>query len=79
MYYFWIDLGGTNISAGLVDENYRIILKKSRKTNIPRPETEICDDMAGLFFDILTESGVTSEEISFVGIGVRELSTKSPE
>ena len=25
--------------------------------------------MAGLFFDILTESGVTSEEISFVGIG----------
>ena len=28
MYYFGIDLGGTNISAGLVDENYKIILKK---------------------------------------------------
>ena len=27
MYYFGIDLGGTNISAGLVDENYKIILK----------------------------------------------------
>ena len=69
MYYFGIDLGGTNISAGLVDENYKIISKKSCKTNVPRSEAEICDDMAKLFFDILTETGVTSEQISSVGIG----------
>ena len=31
MYYFGIDLGGTNISAGLVDENYKIILSVSQR------------------------------------------------
>ena len=69
MYYFGIDLGGTNISAGLVDENYKIILKKSCKTNVPRSEAEVCDDMADLFFEIISEAGVNSNEIPFVGIG----------
>lgn len=69
MYYFGIDLGGTNISAGLIDENYKIILKKSCKTNVPRSEAEICDDMADLFFEIITEAGVKLYEIPFVGIG----------
>ena len=69
MYYFGIDLGGTNISAGLVDENYKIILKKSCKTNVPRSEAEVCDDMAGLFFEVISEAGVNSNEIPFVGIG----------
>ena len=40
-YYIGIDLGGTNIVAGLVDENYRILNKVSRKTNRPRPAEEI--------------------------------------
>lgn len=69
MYYFGIDLGGTNISAGIVDENYNVILKKRCKTQIPRPEAEICDDMVKLMNEILEESGVSSDEISFVGIG----------
>lgn len=46
MYYLGIDLGGTNIVAGVVDENYKIIAKESCKTNVPRPEEDICDDMA---------------------------------
>lgn len=69
MYFFGIDLGGTNISAGLVDENYKVLLKKSCKTNVPRSETEICDDMATLFFDVLNECHVSPAEIPFVGIG----------
>ena len=44
-YYIGIDLGGTNIVAGVVDENYNIISKASTKTNLPRPEKEIADDM----------------------------------
>lgn len=40
-YYIGIDLGGTNIVAGVVDENYKIISKASTKTNLPRPEKEI--------------------------------------
>ena len=45
-YYVGIDLGGTNIVAGVVDENYKILSKASTKTNLPRPEKEIADDMA---------------------------------
>ena len=32
MYYIGIDLGGTNIAAGIVDENYNIIKKASTPT-----------------------------------------------
>lgn len=46
MYRLGIDLGGTNIVAGVVDENYEIIAKASCKTNVPCPESEICDSMA---------------------------------
>ena len=45
-YYIGIDLGGTNIVAGVVDENYQILTKASVKTNLPRPEQEIAADMA---------------------------------
>ena len=44
-YYVGIDLGGTNIVAGVVDGDYNIIAKASTKTNCPRPEKEIAEDM----------------------------------
>lgn len=46
MYYLGIDLGGTNIVAGVVDEKYKIVAKADCKTAVPRPESEICDSMA---------------------------------
>ena len=45
-YYIGIDLGGTNIVAGVVNESYEILAKASVKTNLPRPEEEIAEDMA---------------------------------
>ena len=45
-YYIGIDLGGTNIVAGVVNEAYEIIAKSSVKPNLPRPEQEIAADMA---------------------------------
>ena len=47
-YYIGIDLGGTNIVAGVVNEAYEILAKASVKTNLPRPEQEIAADMARL-------------------------------
>ena len=69
MYYLGIDLGGTNIVAGVVDENGNIIVKVSCKTNVPRPESEICDDMAVVALKALEEAGLTKNDVSFVGIG----------
>ena len=68
-YYFGIDLGGTNIVAGVVDENYNIISKASTKTNLPRPEKEIADDMAKVSVQAVKEAGISMEQIEWVGIG----------
>ena len=48
MYRVGIDLGGTNIVAGVVDGEYNIISKAECKTAIPRPESDVCDSMAAI-------------------------------
>lgn len=68
-YYIGIDLGGTNIVAGLVDENYRILKKVSRKTNRPRPAEEIAADMAACALDAIKEGGLTKDQVEWIGIG----------
>ncbi len=68
-YYVGIDLGGTNIVAGVVDENYNIVAKASTKTNCPRPEKEIADDMAKMALQAVENAGLTIEQIEWVGIG----------
>ena len=68
-YYIGIDLGGTNIVAGLVDENYKILNKVSRKTNRPRPAEEIAADMAACALDAIKEGGLTKDQIEWIGIG----------
>lgn len=68
-YYIGIDLGGTNIVAGVVDENYSIISKSSTKTNLPRPEKEIAADMAKVSVQAVKEAGLEMDQIEWVGIG----------
>lgn len=70
MYRLGIDLGGTNIVAGVVNENYEIIAKASCKTAVPRPESEICDSMAEVALKAVTKAKLTMEDIESVGIGV---------
>ncbi len=69
MYYLGIDLGGTNIVAGVVDEDGNIIVKASCKTNVPRPQEAICDDMAAVALKALESAGLTKNDINYVGIG----------
>ncbi len=68
-YYVGIDLGGTNIVAGVVDEAYNIIAKASTKTNCPRPEKEIADDMAKMAIQAVENAGLKMEQIEWIGIG----------
>ena len=44
--YIGVDLGGTKIAAGLVDDNLKIIKKASCPTNVGRPYSEIIKDIA---------------------------------
>lgn len=76
-YYVGIDLGGTNIVAGVVDENYKIVAKASTKTNCPRPEKEIADDMAKMAVQAVENAGLTMEQIEWVGIGTPGIANSS--
>lgn len=68
-YYIGIDLGGTNIKAGVVNENYEIIAKASTKTLCPRPAKEIADDMAKVSIEACKNAGIGIDEIEWIGIG----------
>lgn len=69
MYKLGIDLGGTNIVAGVVDENYNVIATAKVKTNCPRPAEEIIDDMAKVTFEAIENAGLTIDDIDYMGVG----------
>ncbi|MBR2086730.1 MAG: ROK family glucokinase [Oscillospiraceae bacterium] len=68
-YYIGIDLGGTNIVAAVVDENYNILTKASTKTNRPRPAEAIADDMAAMAIKAVEDAKLTMDDIEWVGVG----------
>ncbi len=70
MYSVGIDLGGTNIAAGVVDlSTYQIIGKASVPTDIPRPAESIADSIKQAALLAIAESNVTMDDIVSVGIG----------
>lgn len=69
MYNLGVDLGGTNIAVGVVNEKFEIVGRGKKKTNAPRPATEIADDIAAACRMALEEAGITLDDIHSVGIG----------
>ena len=69
MYRFGIDLGGTNIVAGVVDENFKIVATAKRKTNCPRPAEEIVNDMAEVSLEAIAKAGLEAKDIVSAGVG----------
>lgn len=67
--YIGIDLGGTNIKAGVVDENGKILYKDARPTGAHRPADEILKDMADLALDTVKNAGLTLDDIKSIGVG----------
>lgn len=70
MMRFGFDIGGTNIAAGIIDDNHQLIAKGSVK--FPRGEgTEaVIAACAGLYRKVLAETSVTDNEIKGVGVAV---------
>jgi len=69
VHYIGIDLGGTNIAVGLVDEEGKIIHKDSVPTLSEREYPEIIKDMAMLSLKVIEDSGVSLKEVKSIGIG----------
>lgn len=70
MYRIGVDLGGIGIKAGIVDENGKIVLKKSCKTEVDMGFYQIVEDMAGLINDLFDEADISVKEISSIGVGM---------
>ncbi len=68
MYRIGIDLGGTNIAAGIVNEDFEIVSKVSVPTGADRPANEIAADMAALCHAVCEKAGIDPSEIASVGI-----------
>jgi glucokinase len=69
-YKVGIDLGGTNIVAGVVDKDFNIIARAECKTAIPRPEADVCDSMAQVTLEAIEKAKLKMEDIAQIGIGV---------
>ena len=69
LYTIGIDLGGTNIVASVVDDDYNIIGTSKTPTNSPRSADEIFDDIADVCEEAVKTAGLTMEDIDSVGMG----------
>lgn len=68
MYYIGIDLGGTNIAAGVVNENFEIVKKGSVPTLPDRVPELIIKDMGELCGKLVEEAGLEMKDIAYAGI-----------
>lgn len=68
MYRIGIDLGGTNIAAGLVNEKFEIVAKESVPTLSERAGEEIVKDIARVSRLVCEKAGVAIEEVAALGI-----------
>ncbi len=70
MFRIGIDLGGTNMAAGLVDTLGNIIDRASVKTNLPTSGERIVENIAQLTALLLQRNGLQKTQIQSVGVGV---------
>lgn len=65
-----IDLGGTNIAAGVVTSEGKVIAQAQRPTLAQRPWQQVVEDMAEVSLDALAMAGVGVEQVHAIGVGV---------
>ena len=68
-YKVGVDLGGTNIAVGVIDDEYNIIGRGKLKTNVPRPAKEIMADIVKAVRMAVEDAGITVDDIESIGIG----------
>lgn len=70
MYYVGVDVGGTNLVSGLVEENGRILNKVSRPVDKKMDAEALCVEIARLARQVCRGSGVEFDQIRAVGVGI---------
>ena len=70
MVYVGIDLGGTGIKAGVVDETGKILSKVDCPTYLERGHEAVIEDMAKLALKAVEASGHALDDVPYIGCGV---------
>ena len=69
-YFVGIDLGGTDIKVGVIDENYCLISKYVTPTLSNRSVDEIVADMAAAAKTAVKKAGISERDIRHIGVGI---------
>ena len=70
MYRIGIDLGGTNIAVGIVNEKYEIVHEGSIPTRAERDVDEIVSDMADFCKKLVSDAKMSLSDISAIGMAI---------
>ena len=70
MYYIGIDVGGTNLVAGLVNEKGHILDKVSHPVDKSMTAEELCGELARLAQKVCEMSAVDYSQVEAVGVGL---------
>lgn len=70
MYFVGVDIGGTGIQAGVVDESGKILFRKECKTDVDGGFEKAMDDINTLVRSLLEENNISIENIKSMGFGV---------
>ena len=66
--YIGIDVGGTNLKAGLVDENGKILAVERTPLDFRGPES-FAATLASLAKAVMASGGVAEKDVEYVGAG----------
>lgn len=69
-YYLGIDLGGTNIAVGVIDENCQFISDYHTPTLPLRGFQAVVGDMADAALKALAKAGLHLSDLDYIGIGI---------
>ena len=69
MYRIGIDLGGTNIAVGVVDDHPRIVAEASLPAGAHRPAEQVVADMCRAVELALDKAGLTPADCASIGVG----------
>ena len=68
-YYIGIDLGGTFIKGGIVNENGEILISDKTPTEVEKGDKGVAANIARLAKDLLSKQGIDLSEVEGLGIG----------
>ena len=70
MYFIGVDIGGTGVQAGIVDEKGNILFRKECTTNVDSGFENVMDDINNLVRGLIAENNLEMKDIESIGFGV---------